>query len=99
MSTMATTRCLCRCHRTMTGDFREASQVADFWRRFELAQMEKGSRGMHDPPETTDPLAAVFACVLCRNNHVAALTAPPRPPSEPWVDPPPPNTDEQADGN
>lgn len=56
-----------------------------------------------EPPLRIDPVAAVWACKRCENNHVPALTyQPPPEPVEPWVDNPPPAEaagDDQADGN
>jgi len=42
-----------------------------------------------EPPLRTDPVAAVWACKRCENNHIPALTYQPPPEPTEWVDSPP----------
>ena len=94
--------CHCGCHKTLTGDIRAASQISDFWMRFDLAQKAKEAPN-NDPPDVTDILAAAAACPACIQLHTPALLDHPTPrDKEPWIEPPRSNmdvTDGQADGD
>jgi hypothetical protein len=76
--------CLCSCHNERRANQRAEHHLGRYMHAFEQAQKATVWEHRGEGVEDKDPVAAVWACATCLNDHCAALSGrvPLRPPRE-----------------